>query len=557
MDRGYAYVKRYRHIVNVMVRHGFGYLVDRLGLHPFRSLRERLLGPPIREQLLILSEAERLRLALEELGPTFIKFGQVLSTRDDLIPEEYIKELSKLQDQVPPFEYAEVKKTVEKELGKTIEEAFLSFDTEPIAAASIGQVHCARLHTGEEVVVKVMRPGVEELIETDLFILMGLARFIEKHIKESKFFNPVGFMEEFSRVMRQEIYYTHEAQNADKFYKNFEGSTTVRIPRIYWSHTTKRILTQEFIKGIKVSDTAQLDASGLDRKKISTHLANAYLKMIFEDGFYHADPHPGNIFVSREGVIIFFDFGMAGYIDPVLRENLVNMIIATQRNDIDLLIETLDEIGLISNAGTENPTLKMNLEEFVNKYYSMYAKFIDPTTFLRDMIDVLTKGGGRIPTDIMLLSKTLIMRDEISRNLYPEHNFGELVDPYVKKMIKERSTISYIMEETDKNVRDIVHLIKVFPRKARHILTKVEKGALRLEVEHRGFETLIEELDIVSNRLSFSMIIAALIVGSSLITQTGMSPRFLGVPLLGVFGFVLAGFLGLGLLFSILRSGKW
>ncbi len=558
VDKGYAYVNRYREIADVLIRHGFGYIVDRIGLRPFRSVREKIFGPrPLREQLLILSEAERLRLALEELGPTFIKFGQILSTRHDLIPEEYIRELSKLQDSVPAFEYSEVKASVEKEFGQIIEEIFLSFDPEPIAAASIGQVHHAVLSGGEEVAVKVMRPGIERIIEIDLFILMSLAKFVEKHIKESKFFNPVGYIEEFSRVMRQEIDYTHEAQNADKFYLNFKGSTTVRIPKVYWKYTTKRILTLEFLEGIKISDKVQLEEAGLDNKKITTDLANAYLKMIFEDGFYHADPHPGNIFVSREGVIIFLDFGMAGYIDPVLRENLANLVIATLKNDIDLLIDTLLAMGLISDAGSESHALRMNLEEFIRRYYSLTIKFIDPTVFLRDLIDVTIKSGGKIPTNIMLLSKTLIIRDEISRELNPEHNFAELVEPYFKKMLEERTKVIYKLIETEKMLHDLTKLFKVFPGKLTHILTKVEKGTLRLEVEHPGIDELAEKLDITSNRLSFSMIISALIIGSSLIIQTGMSPRFFGVPLLGIFGFLMAGFLGLGLLFSILRSGKW
>ncbi len=558
LDKGYAYVKRYREIVDVMIRHGFGYLVDRFGLRPFRSLREKLFGPrPLKEQLLILSEAERLRRALEELGPTFIKFGQILSTRHDLIPSEYIQELSKLQDRVIPFEYAEAKKVIEKEFGKNIEEIFQSFNPKQIAAASIGQVYRATLPGGEEVAVKVMRPGVEEIIETDLAILMGLARFAEKHIKESKFFNPVGFVDEFSRIIRHEIDYAHEAKNAERFYVNFAESTTVKIPKTYWKYTTKHVLTQEYSEGIKISDIAQLEASGLDKKKITIDLANAYLKMIFEDRFYHADPHPGNILVSREGNIIFFDFGMAGHIDPVLHENLANLMIAMRRNDIDFLIEALSEIGLIGDAGSESPMLRIKLEELLNKYYSLSTKFIDLTAFLRDIITVFAKSRGKIPANIMLLSKTLMIRDEISRKLDPEHNFAELTEPYVKKMIEERTRASYIMKEAAKTMWDFAHMVKVFPRRVNHILTKAEKGTLRLELGHQGLENFIEELDIMSNRLSFSMIIAALIVGSSLIIQTRMSPSLFDVPLLGIIGFLLAGFLGIGLLISILRSGKW
>lgn len=557
LSREYSRVKRYREIVDVMIKHGFGYLVDRFGLRPFRSLRERLVGPrPLKEQLLLLSEAERLRLALEELGPTFIKFGQILSTRYDLIPEDFILELSKLQDRVPPFDYLEVKKSVEQELGKNIKDIFLSFDPEPIAAASIGQVHRARLYSGEDVIVKVMRPGIEEIIQTDLNILMSLARFAEKHIKESKFFNPVGFVEEFSRILRQEIDYTHEAQNADRFYLNFAGSTAVRIPKVFWEYTTNRVLTMEFLEGIKISDIAQIEACGLDKKKISSDLANIYLKMIFEDGYYHADPHPGNIMVSREGAIIFLDFGIAGYVDPVLHENLANLIISIQRNDIDFLIEVLTEMGLISEIVSE-PILRIRLEELINKYYGLSRKFIDPSVFLQDLIEVVIKSRGKIPTNIMLLSKTLATRDEISHKLDPEHNFAELVGPYIKKMIMERTSASYVIKETAKTVWDYAGLIKAFPRRFRHILTKVEKGTLKLELEHQGIETLIEELDVTSNRLSFSMIISALIIGSSLIIQTGMSPSLWGVPLLGILGFFIAGFLGMGLLFSILRSGKW
>ncbi len=558
LDKEYAYVKRYRQIVDVMIRHGFGYIVDRFGLRPFRSLREKLFGPrPIKEQLLILSEAERLRLALEELGATFIKFGQILSTRHDLVPSEYIQELSKLQDMVAPFEYSEAKKVIEKEFGKNIEEIYHSFNPEPIAAASIGQVYRATLAGGEEVAVKVMRPGVEEIIETDLAILMSLARFAEKHIKESKFFNPVGFVDEFSRIIRHEIDYAHEAQNADRFYVNFAGSTSVKIPKMYLRYTTKHVLTQEYSEGVKISDIKQLEALGIDKKRLAVDLANAYLKMVFEDGFYHADPHPGNILVSREGVVIFLDFGIAGHIDPALHENLANIMIAMRRNDIDLLIEALAEIGLISDAGSESPVLKIKLEELLNKYYSLSTKFIDPTAFLRDLIDMFAKSKGKIPANIMLLSKTLMIRDEISRKIDPEHNFAELVEPYVKKMIEERTRASYIMKEAAKTVWDFASLIRVFPRRINHILTKAEKGTLKLELEHRGLETFIEELDIMSNRLSFSMIIAALIVGSSLIIQTRMSPSLFGVPLLGIIGFFLAGFLGIGLLISILRSGKW
>lgn len=556
LDKQYAYVKRYNAIVKVLVRHGFGYLVDRFGHRPFYSIREKITGP-VAERLRLLSEAERLRLAFEELGPTFIKFGQILSTRHDLLPEEYIRELSRLQDSVPPFEYDEVKSAVEKELGKNIDELFLSFEQEPLAAASIGQVHRARLHNNEEVVVKVMRPGVEEIIETDLFILKSMAKFAEKHIKETKFFNPVGFVDDFGRVIRQELDYTHEAQNADRFYFNFRDSSTVRIPKIYWKYTTKRIMTQEYMEGTRILDMDRIKEMGLDPKTISINISNSYLKMIFEDGFYHADPHPGNLLVSKDGIIIFLDFGMAGHVDTLLRNNLANLIFAMQKDDLELLIETLAEIGLISDAGTDSQQLKVKLEDFINQYYSLDVKFFDPTMFLRDLIDVLIKSGGKIPTNIMLLSKTLMLRDEISRKLDPEHNFAELTEPFIIKMVGEQKSASYILNEASQTLFDFSRLIRRLPRRLNHILSRTEKGALRFELVHIGLEEMIEELDIVSNRLAFSIIISGLIIGSSLIIGTGMSPTLLGVPLLGIMGFFIAGFMGLGIMFSILRSGKW
>jgi ubiquinone biosynthesis protein len=557
LDNEYAYVKRYRQIVDVMVRHGFGYLVERFGLRPVRSLRDRLFGPrPLMEPLHVLSEAERLRHAFEELGVTFIKFGQILSTRHDLVPEEYIKELALLQDMVAPFRYDDVKKIIEKEFGKKTEDVFLSFEPDPIAAASIGQVHRARLLDGDEVAVKVMRPGVERLVDIDLAIMMSLARFAEKHIKESKFFNPVGFVEEFSRIIRHEIDYVHEAKNAERFYNNFVGSSTVKIPKVYWMYVTRHVLTQEYSDGIKISDIAQIDASGLDKRKITIDIANAYLKMVFDDGFYHADPHPGNILVTREGIIVFLDFGMAGYVDPELRECLVNIIIAIHRNDVGFLVEALTEMGLIVDGG-ESSTFRIKLEELINQYYSMTTKFIDPINFLRDLIDILIKSRGQIPSNIMLLSKTLVIRDEIARKIDPEHNFAELVEPYVKKMIEERTSPTYIFKETARAVWDFARLVKSLPRRVNNILVKAEKGTMKFELEHRGFEALVEELDVTSNRVSFSLIISALIVGSSIIITTGMSPRFFGVPLLGIFGFFIAGVLGMGLIISILRSGKW
>jgi ubiquinone biosynthesis protein len=542
-----------------MIKHGFGYLVERFGLRPFRSFREKLFGPkPLKEQMLLFSEAQRLRLALEELGPTFIKFGQILSTRHDIIPEEYIKELEKLQDHVQPFEFSEAKKVIEKEFGgKKIEEIFLKFNPEQIASASIGQVYRATLLEGEEVAVKVMRPGIEEIIETDLSILMSFARFAQKHIKESIFFNPVGFVGEFSRIIRLEIDYTHEAQNADKFFLNFMGSDTVKIPAMFWKYTTKHVICQEFLEGIKITDIEKIEAQGMDRKIISTVLSYAYLKMIFEDSFYHADPHPGNILVSPDGKIIFLDFGMAGHIDPLLRGNLTNIIIAIQLNDIDVLIEALTELGLISDVSSESPLMKIKLDELLVKYYDLSSKFIDPAAFLRDLINIFAGTRGRVPTNIMLLSKTLIIREEISRKLDPEHNFGELTQPYVKKMLKDRTKASNIIREAEKTISDLLNLVKNLPKRVNHLLTKAEKGTLRLELEHLGLDGLVEELDIMSNRLSFSMIIASLIVGSSLIIQTRMSPSLFGVPLLGIIGFFIAGFLGIGLLISIIRSGKW
>lgn len=555
LNREYAHVQRYRQIMDVLIKHGFGYLVDRYGLHP-RSWKERIFGPrEIPKKLLAMSGAARFRRALEELGPTFVKFGQILSTRYDMVPQDYIDELSKLQDMVPPFEFWEVRRVIQGEFGKGIEELFKSFGREPVAAASIGQVHLARLKGGEEVIVKVRRPNIERTIEVDLDILSSLAHFAERHIRETRIFSPVGMVEEFARVIRNELNYVQEAQNAERFYRNFNGYPGVRIPRVFWELTTNKVLTLEYLEGIKISDLEAIDAAGLDRRTLAKSLSNAYLKQIYLDGFFHGDPHPGNIFVTKDGALAFLDFGMAGYIDRITRENLTNLMIAIRNYDLDELIGAISDLGFIRNIGTVYPALRVELEDLINRYYAISTKYISPATFLRDLISLIARHRGRIPSNIMLLSKTLLILDEVNSKLDPEHSFAEHTEPFVNQLIRERTRPTRIIRELADVLWDSYHILRKAPQRIDHILSKAETGTLKLEFEHHGLDRLADETSLLSNRLSISLIISALIVGSSLIIQTGMRPHILGVPALGVLGFLFAAVLGIGLLISILRSG--
>ncbi len=551
----FARLRRYRKIINVLVKYEFGYVVEHLGLSRYWAFGGRLLHkkPGIENKTV----EERARMVLEELGPTYVKLGQILSTRYDILPESFITEFAKLQDVVPPFPYLEAKAIIESELGKPIDELFASIELVPVAAASIGQVQRAVLKSGEDVVIKVQRPDITDTIDTDLKMLRDIAVFAQKHIKEGMIYNFVDIVEEFSHVLHNELDYVKEGQNADKFYHNFINEDSVYIPKVYWEYTTKRVLTLEYAIGVKINDLERLERVGLDRKKVARNFSTAYVKMLFEDGFFHGDPHPGNVFVMPNEVILFLDFGMAGSISKTMMATMTNVMIATVKKDVEMLIDSLVEMQVVDPDAIDMMKFRSELSELVERYYSTSLRNVSPDILLKELIDLLMEHHGKVPSNIMLLSKTLMMEEEINTRLDPDYNLAEVAEPFVHDLFKKRSRPEHLLKDAAKIVVEYAGLIQKMPRKIDHVMSRLEKGALKLEFEHRGLDMVVKELDTMSNRISFALIISAIIVGSSLILQTDMTPRISGAPVLGIVGFVIAGVMGFGLVMSIIRSGKY
>lgn len=548
-------IDRLRQIIQVLVKYGFGYIIDRLKIDQ-NIIRKNLnrFGPIRKLELFDMPVPVRARKVLEELGPTFIKLGQVLSTRPDVIPLEFCKEFEKLQDKVPSFEYKKVEEVILNELKNPVDKIFNNFSCKPEAAASLSQVHFAELKTGEKVVVKVQRPDIKKVITTDLKILDGLAKSIEKHIEESKVFNPVGTVNEFKETILKEINFNAEATHIVRFQLNFKYNSTVYVPKVFHNLSTGRVLTIERIKGTKITDIEGLEKSGLDRKEIAVNGANAILKQIFVDGYFHADPHPGNIFVTEGNKIVFLDYAMVGRIDEATKDQLANILTAIIERDVSEISDTFIAMGLIDEVDIRR--LNSGFADLIDSYYGIPLKELKIGPLLVDIIKLVSQHRIKIPPDLFLLAKTILTIESVGRRLCPEFNMTVQAKPFVEDLLKSRYSPKKIAKEIREFAKDLYRFKSTFPKDLNIILSKIKKGTLGIDFEHHGLENLILHMDKVSNRIAFSVVIAALVIGSSLIMQTDKGPLFLGFPVLGIIGFLVASILGLGLAIAILRSGR-
>lgn len=552
----YRNIKRYRQIFAVLLKYGFEDIVERLKLDTFVKFGRKFLRKSrASTKIENLSTAQRLRMALAELGPTFIKLGQVLSTRPDLVPYQYVKELEKLQDKVPPFSWDEVQKSFKSELEHSISDLFLDFEKKPIAAASIAQVHKATLHTGQQVAVKIRRPNIRRTIETDISILFDIAGILEKYFPESELYNPRGIVKEFAKTIRAELDFIREGRNIDRFRNNFKKDPTLYFPEVYWDATTHNILTMEYIDGVKVSEIDFSRRDDLNPKVIARNGALATLTMIFEHGLFHADPHPGNIFVLRDNILAPIDFGMVGRLDEQTKTYLRNLLQALVEKDIDKIIkifidaEVLDEIR-------DTRALRLDLYDFIESYYGVPLYQLEIEKLLNDLIEVLRQHRIGLLTDVVLMAKALATVESIGRNLDPEFNLMTLVEPYVQQLMIQPILPKKQLKEIKQAIQDMDALLKVLPGELRYILRRVKKGKISFIFEHQGLDHLITELDKSSNRLAFSLIIASLIIGSSIIVFSDKGPFIFGISIFGILGYVIAAILGLWLVVAILRSGK-
>lgn len=551
VTRTYKHLKRYRQILNVLVKYGFGFFVKKFGM--LQRLSNRKFIAKRLNGIEKLSAPERLRLALEELGPTFIKLGQILSIRPDIMPTEYILELIKLQDNVKEFDSNLAKKQFKEGTGKSIESVFLKFEDTPTASGSIAQVHKAVLKSGEQVVTKIQRPDIEKVIETDMEILFSAARFLENRIIDLKSYNPVGIVEEFSDVMQKELDFTKEAWNIEKFGKNFEDVEKITVPKIYWDLTGKRVLVMQFIEGTKINEINNYDSE--DRKLICETLANASMKQIFDDGFFHADPHPGNILVTPQRDIAYIDFGMIGRLNKKMMAQIAELLIGVIEVDEDRIADAFLDIGIINDEVNINQ-FKLDIYDVIESYHGKTLKQLDLVKFLNEVFKVAIAHGIVMPSEFTLLIKVFVVVEGICRELYSEFNIVEFAQPYVKILIKERLSIKNILKESAYKLRDTNRHLMVLPSMVNDFLRKANSGKIKFDFQHKGLEEFMPELNKMVNKLVLSIIIAALLVGSALVVQVNRGPLLYGFPMIGVLGFSFAVVLGLWLAFTIIRSGK-
>jgi len=555
IGRTYRHLNRYRQILAVLFRYGFGDLVDVLRIEQYLEIGLQMISRKRREQVEKLTRSERVRMALEELGPTFIKLGQVLSTRPDLVAPEFVEELSKLQDHVPPFGYDEVRRIVEGELAGSLEDTFQSFEETPLAAASIGQVHRARLKDGEDVIVKVQRPGIRKVIEVDLEIMLHLASLMERHLEEFQTNRPVRIVEEFARTLEKEVDYTIEASHIERFSRQFMDDETVYVPKVFRETTTERVLTMEYIDGVKASDIDRIEKEGLDRKIITARGADLILKQIFDHGFFHADPHPGNIFVLPGNVICYLDFGMMGSIDRQTREDFADLVHSVVKKDEAGAMQAL----LMLTRYDEEPDgrlLARELADFMGQHLYKPLKDLQMEKLLQQLVELISRYRLQMPPDLFLMLKALATVEGVGLSLDPDFHMINQAAPFIRRVRMEQFGPKRMANDIVKSGAELVRLVQEIPGELRGLLRQMKRGKVKMEFEHRGLEPMLATHDQISNRIAFSIVIAALIVGSALIVLSKTPPFLLGIPVIGIVGFVVAGVMGVWLLIAILRKGR-
>lgn len=547
---------RYREIAMALGRHGFGYLAEEIGLTRLFAAPHRWIFKTEPESLTL---AERIRLVMEELGPTFIKLGQLASTRSDLLPEPVIAELVKLQDQVPPFSAKESLTIIEEEFGMPASELLDHFEEVPIAAASIGQVHKGRLVTGEEVAIKIQRPGVVPQVERDLDILKNLTSLAHKRWPWVERYQIPQMVDEFARSISAELDYSIEGRNMEKIRRQFTDIETICIPRVHWHCSTSKVLTMDFVEGIHLNRLADLKRGGFDTRNIAETLVNAMLHQIFVGGFFHADPHPGNLLVTPDGKLAFIDFGMIGRLSPEMRDHLSSLVIALMRRSNEGMLRAILRMGLLEEAADLNG-LRNDLNRLHDRYYDIPFSEISIGEALNDLFATAQRHRIILPPDFLLLGKALLTLEGVAISLDPHLSILDLAEPFGKKLLREKFDTRRLGKRFIGGAIDLADALTGLPGQVDRLFTLIGKGKVKLEMSVPETEQFLRKLDQIGNRLSFSIVLLAfsiimvgLIVGSSLTRR----PTVLwNIPAIEI-GFIVAALMVIWLLYSIFRSGRF
>lgn len=543
---------RYREIATVLARHGLGWMVDQVGLGRLVPFYRSMFGRRGDDQP--YSQPERLRMALEELGVTYIKLGQILSTRPDIIPPAYVAELSKLQDQAPPFPGDEVVKVIEQELGERPRDLFAEFEMHPLASASIGQVHAARLADGSEVVVKVRRPGVEPQVDRDLEVLSHLASLADRHTELGNHIDMEGWVNEFAFILRNELDYAREAHNARQVRENFLHEPVVHVPYVYDQFTSDRTLVLERLEGVKISNISELTERGLDRSQVARNAVHLQLKMVFEHGFFHADPHPGNFFVLPDEVIGLIDFGMVGTLDDRLRDTLLRMGIAVSREDAQQTVDELLDLG-VATTHVQRSLLKRDVHHLLQKYHGRSLGEVSATELFGELTSLARKHHLQLPTDLTLLLKVMAQSESLGAELDPDFELIPYAQPYLRRFWLQRFSPSRQVKRFQETAFELADLVGDLPRHTRRLLREVERGELSVHARIEPLDELVSQLNAAINRLVMSILTGALIVALALLMLVYNPPgwdQWAGW-LVGL-SFLLVSAFGLVLLWEVWRS---
>lgn len=550
------HAQRYQEIISAFLRNGFGFLIKDLGLLERLPFQKKVISDKNSRNR---TTGERLRLMLQELGPTFVKLGQMASTRRDILPEDIIFELEKLQDQVSPFSFQQVRQIIEEELGDDLENLYVEFDDKPLATASIGQVHMARLHTNERVAVKIQRPHIRPLVKTDLEILDDLARIMESRIERAKRYQLREIIEEFSKSLSLELDYQTEGRNSEKISRPSSEDETIKVPRVYWSHTTAKVLTMEYINGVKVNNLSRLEEEGYNRKVIAERIAHSMLHQILIEGFFHGDPHPGNIVILPGDRIVWMDFGMVGRLSANMQNQFALLALSMKSGSTNGIIKAISEMGVIP-IETDMSALQVDIDELRDKYYDVPLSQISLGGAVTDLLSVAYKHQIMIPAELTMLAKALLTVEALVEMLDPDFSIMNAAEPFGKQLLKERYNPKKIAANAWEHLTEYTEILADLPKKLREVASTIQKGKMRLEITIPELNIFLNKMDRISNRLSFAIVVLAfsiimvgLIIGSSI---SGQASLLWKLPVIEI-GSCIALLMFLWLIFAIFKSGRF
>lgn len=544
---------RYREIAMALMRHGFGYIVEEISFFQVLSLPRRWITHETGPEAKTLGE--RIRHVLEDLGPTFVKLGQLASTRSDLLPPGIISELTKLQDQVPPFSPEIARGILEQELNAPLEELLAEFEDTPLAAASIGQVHIGRLRSGEQVAIKIQRPGISPVIQRDLSILRDFVALAERRWEWVTRYQLQEMVNEFAVSLLAELDYSYEGRNTEKVGLQFAENPEIQVPVIYWDYTTARVLTMEYIDGIMLNQRDVLIAKGYDLKKIAQRLVDSMLQQIFIEGFFHADPHPGNLMVMKNESLAYLDFGMVGRLNEDLKEQLSSLIISLMRKNTEGMVRAIERLGMIPD-GTNMGSLRRDLDRIRDDYYDIPFASISVGQALNDLFGVAQRHQVTLPSDVIMLGKALVTLEGVIENLDPTISLIDMAEPFGRKLMREKFSSRRIKGKVLGSMTELFESLMDLPGQARLLSSIISKGKLKVEISIPEIEQFEHRLDQISNKLSLSIVLLSfciLMVG--LFIGASKTEQVWHVPLLEI-GMIIAALMVLWLIISLIRSGK-